>query len=119
MEQEQQQAGSFISSSRESETKADRSSPPESRSGADLHAAIMNLRPEGVWATGMNDHGRTAYKLGHRDARHAAAELALAYDGLLDALRAVSFSLSATRDDEGEPSFMKQVRAAIARAEGR
>lgn len=44
-----------------------------------LHQQIMNLRPEGAWATGLNDHGRSAYKVGHRDARHAAAELSLAH----------------------------------------
>lgn len=42
---------------------------------SDLHAQIMNIpcdRPD-TSAMGKN----TAYKLGHRDARHAAAEMAL------------------------------------------
>lgn len=49
-----------------------------------LHGKIMNLRttkhrePEGLLP---------AYKRGHRDARHAAAELALRADALANALR--------------------------------
>lgn len=52
-----------------------------------LHSKIMNLRsnattPEGRFCARSND-----YKEGHRDARHAAAELALKADALADALR--------------------------------
>ena len=51
-----------------------------------LHGQIMNLgavEPD-EYADGPV---RTAYRVGHRDARHAAAELALKADAELDALR--------------------------------
>jgi hypothetical protein len=48
----------------------------------DLHGQIMNLP-----ATGEPAGGSMAYKLGHRDARHAAAELALRGDAAAAALR--------------------------------
>ncbi len=48
----------------------------------DLHGQIMNLRERQVPA------GMDFYMLGHRDARHAAAELALKADACIDALRA-------------------------------
>lgn len=62
-----------------------------------LHNEIMNTPaniildgPDGVGNVSQNRY--TAYKEGHRDARHAAAELALKYDvlveKLLDALEA-------------------------------
>lgn len=46
---------------------------------ADLHDEIMRIaaKPDQEW-NGGEQH---AYKLGHRDARHAAAELALAASG--------------------------------------
>lgn len=44
---------------------------------SDLHAAIMNLPcKHGDWS---GENGNMAYKIGHRDARHAAAELASEY----------------------------------------
>lgn len=62
-----------------------------------LHNEIINTPaniildgPDGVGNVSQNRY--TAYKEGHRDARHAAAELALKYDvlveKLLDALEA-------------------------------
>lgn len=41
-----------------------------------LHNQIMNI-PTDVDFTGWSDHDRQSYKRGHRDARHAAAELSL------------------------------------------
>lgn len=41
----------------------------------DLHAAIMNIPADHAKACGTNN--APAYKIGHRDARHAAAELAI------------------------------------------
>ncbi len=57
----------------------------------DLHGQIMNLPGSG----GLSEIGTTqseqlAYKRGHRDARHAAAELALVANTLADALRQIA-----------------------------
>ena len=53
---------------------------------SDLHAKIMNLQ------CNEPDLNRTsvapAYRLGHRDARHAAAELAATIDNRIEALEA-------------------------------
>ena len=53
---------------------------------SDLHAKIMNLE------CNEPDLNRTsvapAYRLGHRDARHAAAELAAAHQARIEALTA-------------------------------
>ncbi len=53
-----------------------------------LHDKIMNLNcvPENMDA---EPNQRLAYKVGHRDARHAAAELALKADKLAEELREV------------------------------
>lgn len=56
---------------------------------SDLHGQIMNLPcklPEA--ASGWPNYG-IAYKTGHRDARHAAAEQALKSDACIEALRAL------------------------------
>jgi hypothetical protein len=51
----------------------------QAQQGGDLHAAIMNLpaKPDEAWPGGEQH----AYKFGHRDARHAAAELVAAQQG--------------------------------------
>ena len=44
---------------------------------SDLHTAIMNIPAKGPGLGGWKaDCTQTAYRMGHRDARHAAAELA-------------------------------------------
>lgn len=53
-----------------------------------LHAQIMNLPATPAKVSGNNYE--LAYKEGHRDARHAAAELSLAADKLADALRDIT-----------------------------
>jgi hypothetical protein len=53
----------------------------------DLHGQIMNLKWEGIAYEGEPPHYVLAHKMGHRDARHAAAELALKADACIDALR--------------------------------
>lgn len=57
-----------------------------------LHNEIMNIQaaivldgPEGVGNVSQNRY--TAYKEGHRDARNAAAELALKYDEIASILK--------------------------------
>ena len=54
-----------------------------------LHYQIMNLRVAPTeLATSLYAGDTTlAYKIGHRDARHAAAELALAADAEIERLR--------------------------------
>jgi hypothetical protein len=49
---------------------------------SDLHGRIFNLPCTAPNAYGINE--RLAYKLGHRDARHAAAELANAKQQPID-----------------------------------
>jgi hypothetical protein len=43
----------------------------------ELHRDIMNLPLKPGWHAGFDSFEELAYKTGHRDARHAAAELAL------------------------------------------
>lgn len=67
---------------------------------SDLHNEIMNLQIGGkgtsIAREALTDSGgvHIAYKIGHRDARHAAAELAAAYENhhaeLVEALREVA-----------------------------
>jgi hypothetical protein len=53
--------------------------PPLPYTAGTLHAAIMNLPADGPGLVGWHaDCTQTAYRLGHRDARHAAAELVIA-----------------------------------------
>lgn len=49
-----------------------------------LHNQIMNIQTDRMDPYIRNE---SAYKLGHRDARHAAAELALKYDALIENLK--------------------------------
>ena len=53
----------------------------------DLHGQIMNLRCVVPIDIEMASDRTHAYKLGQRDARHAAAELALKADECIEALR--------------------------------
>ena len=68
-----------------------------------LHGRIMNIP-----AAGEPAGGSMAYKLGHRDARHAAAELAILGDACADALRSALLVM------QGEALPLK--RAAIQQA---
>ena len=49
-----------------------------------LHDKIMNI-PDGNLPTGSNQ--KIMYKMGHRDARHAAAEMAIELDERCEQLR--------------------------------
>jgi hypothetical protein len=51
-----------------------------------LHRQIMNL-PDNVDAGAESDAFCRGYKYGHRDARHAAAELTLSADAEIERLR--------------------------------
>ena len=50
-----------------------------------LHARIMNSASWPTWLDNATTTERTAYRAGHRDARHAAAELASEYEASQDA----------------------------------
>ena len=51
--------------------------------GGDLHGRIMNLPCDPSFYVG---HDQVAFKSGHRNARHAAAELAIAADARIKEL---------------------------------
>lgn len=54
-----------------------------------LHGDIMNIQiPENIDRVAVTDSGgiHLAYKIGHRDARHAAADLSLGYEDALEEL---------------------------------
>lgn len=53
-----------------------------------LHNAIMNLPCDVLRAESAGGYTQLAYKLGHRDARHAAAELANEADRCIEELEA-------------------------------
>ncbi len=53
----------------------------------DLHGQIMNIRCDEFASIALNNRKPTLhYAAGHRDARHAAAELALKADALAEAV---------------------------------
>jgi urease accessory protein UreE len=58
------------------------------RDGPDLHGQIMNLQCVQANMEPRGTMARLAYKVGHRDARHAAAELAAAQGAVIRALLA-------------------------------
>ena len=91
----------------------------------DLHGRIMNLP-----ATGEPAGGSMAYKLGHRDARHAAAELALKADACIEALRMLVASGNGFKSFDGDtPAWhvksiprdadLNRAREALAALDGR
>lgn len=54
-----------------------------------LHNEIMNIQvkaTDGQRYQEMGSEGEHCYKIGHRDARHAAAELSLKYESLIERL---------------------------------
>ena len=53
----------------------------------DLHGEIMNIRRDEPRDSFDDLSELTAYRMGHRDARHAAAELAIALDAKYAALQ--------------------------------
>ena len=57
----------------------------------DLHGRIMNIADNVTTNTNAmaGNDAFLAYKEGHRDARHAAAELALKASGCIDCLQAI------------------------------
>ena len=83
----------------------------------DLHGRIMNLQ---AGSPGFEQNPGTAYKLGHRDARHAAAELALKSDTVIEAARAViAFRIASRgrgdlRDNDDSRDALSELAEALA-----
>jgi hypothetical protein len=73
----------------------------------DLHSQIMNIhsRDDADLNAEYSDR-RIAYKSGHRDARHAAAELAVDADQRIEALSA---QVQALRADAGRYQWLKSL----------
>lgn len=77
-----------------------------------LHNDIMNIPvniildgPEGVGNVSQNLY--TAYKEGHRDARHAAAELSLKVEARIEELEAIlERFITWQTDEEGKASLL-------------
>jgi hypothetical protein len=91
----------------------------------DLHGQIMNL-PARLPSDCAKMATATAYKTGHRDARHAAAELALKADACVEALRDILMHVGEGRGDAVEwvcePIHSDEIRAAreaLAELDGR
>ena len=88
----------------------------------DLHGKIMNIPVDSLKVLeALNCRlPQTAYKFGHRDARHAAAEMTLAADSerdeLLTVARMIDAHYSASLDHQ--PAYVKLARAVLARAAG-
>ena len=88
-----------------------------------LHGQIINMTADAGNAS--TDSTRIAYLEGHRDARHAAAKLALKTDACIDALRSLDARLRACMKDpisaaEAYDSFYQEiVSEALAALDGR
>lgn len=54
-----------------------------------LHNEIMNLPSRMTRGEFLNQYDYQAYKEGHRDARHDAAELSLKYEAYIDSLESL------------------------------
>jgi len=82
----------------------------------DLHGHIMNIAvDQAKELQALRYENPLAYRNGHRDARHAAAELALKADACIEALRAI-VEQQRTMGFDGSPSdeLMQQAREALA-----
>lgn len=85
-----------------------------------LHIAIMNLPCDPPYTEGTN---KIAYRVGHRDARHAAAELVAAQQGeakdaarILGLLREARATLGMWKDVAPAVSLCADIDAALADA---
>ena len=87
---------------------------------SNYHGRVMNI-PSDV--EGMSNPSRVIYKTGHRDARHAAAEIAAEADGLVEDLCEALDDILAWHDAladplwRGSPSQTEAI-AALAKARG-
>ena len=67
-----------------------------------LHGQMMNLHPPESGVAGCYE-----YKVGHRDARHAAAELALKYDAIVEETGALISQLIHDLDHIGSDGWCR------------
>ena len=81
-----------------------------------LHEQIMNLRGPSATGFARGTSGDDGYRMGHRDARHAAAELALAADSLRDELLTVAKMIDAHYSGslDHQPAYVKMARKVLA-----
>jgi phytoene dehydrogenase-like protein len=85
--------------------------PDKTREAMGLHAAIMNLpcKFEAAWQTPAPSDWIEGYVNGHRDTRHAAAELAASHEGevkrLREALTEVKHVLDEAQGYVGTPAW--------------
>jgi hypothetical protein len=90
------------------------------RTMKDLHAAIMNLpcKYDAAWQTPAPSDWVEGYVNGHRDTRHAAAELAAAHDAgrqeLVELLRLAEKEVGFRMGN----SLIRRIHMAIAKATG-
>lgn len=79
-----------------------------------MHARIMNLQAK---PSGLEDSASHIYRIGHRDARHAAAEIASDGDALIaDLLAALERAHEWLQGSE--PGRAQYIGEVIARAKG-
>ena len=84
-----------------------------------LHNEIMNLPCEPSQRDIMNDREITAHKIGHRDARHAAAELAIKSDSLIEEMKLqLEDILDWLEQGDVEDSFADPIRKLVGRPLG-
>jgi len=75
---------------------------------SDFHGRILNLQIDVEKQVGVRDVAANfgeVYKIGHRDARHAAAELALEADRRTEAAKAVLAAVESWMAGESGPLF--------------
>ena len=85
---------------------------------SNYHGRIMNI-PSDV--EGMSNPSRVIYKTGHRDARHAAAEIAAEADGVIEELYEALENIVTELEEtgcQGEWDSYPQARAALTKARG-
>ncbi|MND84984.1 hypothetical protein D3C80_768890 [compost metagenome] len=73
-----------------------------------LHNEIMNIQTATNEELSLEygpDHRHTSYKIGHRDARHEAAELSLKYESYIEGLEGLVHRVLCDSDE-----FLGQLR---------
>ena len=82
----------------------------------DLYGKIMNLQSTPIQYGYCNELA-TAYSLGHRDSRHAAAELALEAAACIDALRDLLLLHQTSTSPQNKADGWNAAREALAALE--
>ena len=82
-----------------------------------LHGQMINIRCDAP--TVLDDTERVIFKAGHRDARHAAAELALKADACIEALRDLVELYNNSASPQNRVAGWLAAREALAAVDGR